>query len=184
MNALRRKRFLSIAIGLALAASVAVAQDTPQQESATLESTEPGETIVQADREARLAKLLTGATLQGYFTLTGDQQAEGPPKLLGERYDLIEVRKLDEEGNWLFKARIRYGDHDVTLPMTLPVEWAGDTPVVVVDNVGFPGLGSYSARVLFHEHHYAGHWNSANHGGHLFGVIEKSRRQPPAPAPK
>ena len=84
----------------------------------------------------------------------------------------MEVRKVDEK-HWLFKARIRYGDHDVTLPMTLPIEWAGDTPVVVVDNVGFPGLGTYSARVLFHHDHYAGHWSGANHGGHLFGTIER-----------
>jgi hypothetical protein len=126
----------------------------------------------QAEREAQLAERLTGSTLIGNFTVTGLEPAGGPPRLRTERYDLEEVRKVDA-GHWLFKARIRYGDHDVTLPMTLPVEWAGDTPVVVVDNVGFPGLGTYSARVLFHNDHYAGHWSGADHGGHLFGTIER-----------
>ena len=125
----------------------------------------------QTEREAAFAKMLTGASLQGFFTLTG-KQTEGQPKLHGERYDLIEVRKIDEK-HWLFKARIRYGENDVTLPLTLPVKWAGDTAVVVVDKVGFPGLGTYSARVLFHDDHYAGQWSGADYGGHLFGTIER-----------
>lgn len=164
MHAFSRLGLMSLALGLAWGPSFAIAQDVA----------EPSDQTDQADREARLAQMLTGSTLQGFFTVTGPQPAEGPPKLLGERYDLVEVRKLDDKGNWLFKARIRYGDHDVTLPMTLPVEWAGDTPVMVVDNIGFPGLGTYSARVLFHNDHYAGHWNGADHGGHLFGTIEKA----------
>lgn len=129
----------------------------------------------QEQLEQAFADRLSGASLQGFFTITGRQNAE-QPELLGERYDLLEVRKL--EGNsWLFRARIRYGDHDVTLPMTLPVEWAGDTPVVVVDNIGFPGLGTYSARVLFHQSHYAGHWQGGDHGGHLFGTIERTQQE-------
>lgn len=136
--------------------------------------TEQRKPASQAERETQLAARLTGATLAGYFTVDGTSDADAPPQLRGERYDLEEVRKVDE-GHWLFKARIRYGDHDVTLPMTLPVEWAGDTPVVVVDNVGFPGLGTYSARVLFHDGHYAGHWSGANYGGHLFGTIERAQ---------
>jgi len=157
MIAACRTHWLLVSCLLGLAAREAVAQE------GTAEPASPSE------REAQLAERLTGATLEGYFTVTS-RQAEGEPRLRGERYDLIEVRKL--EGNqWLFRARIRYGDRDVTLPLTLPVEWAGDTPVVVVDQVGFPGLGTYSARVLFHQGHYAGHWSGQAHGGHLFGTI-------------
>ena len=47
--------------------------------------------------------------------------------------------------------------------------------MVVVDNVGFPGLGTFSARVLFHEGRYAGYWHGADHGGHLFGTIERTK---------
>lgn len=147
---------------------------TPSAGQDSKPSTEAPAKPNQQELEAELAERLTGATLHGFFTITG-RADEGKPTLRGERYDLIEVRKL--EGNsWLFKSRIRYGDHDVTLPMTLPVEWAGDTPVVVVDNLGFPGLGTYSARVMFHKSHYAGHWSGGDHGGHLFGTIERSEK--------
>ncbi|WP_425396407.1 hypothetical protein [Aeoliella sp.] len=151
---------------LVFATGDARAQETAEAEEVTIN-----------EQEAKLSEMLTGATLHGFFTVTRDGDDDTPPRLRGERYDLVEVRKVDNKGNWLFKARIRYGDHDVTLPMTLPVKWAGDTPVVVVDNIGFPGLGTYSARVLFHAGHYAGHWNGADHGGNLFGTIEKNEEE-------
>ena len=119
-------------------------------------------------REARLAADLTGATLVGKFTITGQEQLA--PQT--ERYELTSVKHLDGD-NWLFVARIQYGEHDVTLPIALPILWAGETPVITVDNLGFPGLGTYSARVMIYQDHYAGFWNGADHGGHLFGVVER-----------
>ena len=74
----------------------------------------------------------------------------------------------------MFEARITYGEHDVTVPLTLPVKWAGDTPVITVDNMGIPGLGLYTARVMIYADHYAGFWSGGDHGGHLFGVIERA----------
>lgn len=154
---------------VALCWSPVIAQEAPK--------TEPEKPAVEMnERESAFAKSLTGATLKGFFTVS-NADADGPPRLNGDRYDMVEVRKLDDKGNWLFKSRIRYGNNDVTLPMTLPVEWAGDTPVIVVDNIGFPGLGTYSARVLFHAGHYAGHWSGANHGGNLFGTIERTEKE-------
>ncbi|MEM6329700.1 MAG: hypothetical protein AAF790_05565 [Planctomycetota bacterium] len=120
--------------------------------------------------EAAFAGLMSGATLVGRFTLGSDDV----PK--PERYELGTVRKVGD-GAWLIQARIRYGKNDVTLPITLPVQWAGDAAVIVVDNVGFPGLGTYSARVMIHGRRYAGYWQGSGYGGHLFGVIE------PAAAP-
>ena len=162
---MRRRTWLGGTVGLMVVLAVAA---QVQGQDILVADDEPASRELQ---EARLAQMLTGATLTGYFTVTGTDDT-GPPRLRGERYDLEEVRKVDAD-HWLFKARIRYGDHDVTIPMTLPVEWAGDTPVVVVDNIGFPGLGTYSARVLFHRDHYAGHWSGATHGGHLFGTIQR-----------
>ena len=124
----------------------------------------------QADREAALAAMLSGATLDGSFTVTGDDAN----KLTNDKYTLGEVKKLD--GNsWLFPVRIQYSDKDFTLPLTLPIEWAGDTPVVVVDNVGMPGLGTFSARVLFFNDHYAGYWQHGEKGGNLFGRIHPAK---------
>jgi hypothetical protein len=85
---------------------------------------------------------------------------------------------------WLIQARIQYGEHDVTLPITVPIHWAGDTPVIVVDNLGLPPFGAVSARVMFFADHYAGYWKHGDHGGHLFGVIKPAENEasldPPA----
>ena len=124
-----------------------------------------------AEREAALAKMLSGATLEGNFTVTG--AGHDPTKRAREKYTLGDVKKVD--GNrWVFPTRIEYGDKDLTLPLTLPIEWAGDTPVVVVDNLGLPGLGTVSARVMFFADHYAGYWKHGAAGGHLFGVIRRA----------
>jgi hypothetical protein len=135
-------------------------------------------TAAQAERESAFAKLLSGATLDGNFTMTGSGQ--DATKLMHDKYTLAEVKKLD--GNqWLIPTRIQYGDKDFTVPLTLPVEWAGDTPVIIVDNVGLPGLGSVSARVMFFADHYAGFWQHGTRSGHLFGVI-RHENEKPAPA--
>ncbi|TWU29930.1 hypothetical protein [Bythopirellula polymerisocia] len=136
---------------------------------------EPAVKDSQAERESDLASSLSGATLVGNFTITGQEQLALKP----ERYELTSVKHLEGD-NWLFVARIQYGDHDVTLPIALPILWAGDTPVITVDNIGFPGLGTYSARVMIYDDHYAGFWSGADHGGHLFGVVERGDATPPA----
>jgi hypothetical protein len=120
----------------------------------------------QATLEAKFSKSLSGATLEGSYTLSG-AGGDGA-KLHREKYTLGEVKKLG--GNiWMFPARIQYGDKDMTLPIPLPVEWAGDTPVIVVDNVLLPGFGTVSARVLFFDGHYSGYWKHGEKSGNLFG---------------
>jgi hypothetical protein len=127
----------------------------------------------QAELEAAFSKKLSGATLEGSFTSTG--AGSDPARLSQEKYTLGDVKKL--QGNvWLIPARIEYGEHDVTLPLTLPIRWAGDTPVIVVDNVGLPGFGTVSARVMFFDGHYAGYWKHGQRGGHLFGLIRPGER--------
>ncbi|QDU86669.1 hypothetical protein Pla175_00190 [Pirellulimonas nuda] len=121
-------------------------------------------------QETALSKSLSGAVMSGFFSVDRDDDA--PPELRRERYELGEVKKLDS-GMWVFPTRIKYGDHDVTLPIVLPVAWADDTAVIRVNNIGFPGLGTYSARVLIHDGKYAGYWQGAGHGGRLFGSIKK-----------
>lgn len=141
-------------------------QTTAAQESSAAAAPSP-------EQIAALEKSLSGSALVGSFTVTGGQ-AEQPLRLNSERYELAAVKHLDGD-QWLFQARIAYGQHDVTLPLTLPVKWAGDTPVISVDAMPFPGLGTYTARVMIYRDHYAGFWAGADHGGHLFGVVERDR---------
>lgn len=142
-------------------------QDAPTGER------EPAESQELTERERQLIKMLSGATLEGSFTNTS--RADDATKLSREKYTLGEVRKLGDK-LWLIPARIEYGDKDVTLPITLPIEWAGDTPVVVVDNLGLPGFGSVSARVMFFADHYMGYWQHGASGGHLFGTIRHGKQ--------
>jgi hypothetical protein len=125
--------------------------------------------LSQQELEKQFAETMTGATLVGRFTITGVNNGE---PLKEDRYTLGTVKKL-KNGFWSFEARIQYGDHDVKLPLALPVKWAGDTPVITVTNVAFPGLGTYSARVVIYQGEYAGTWSGTTHGGQMFGRIVK-----------
>jgi hypothetical protein len=73
--------------------------------------------------------------------------------------------------------------------MNLPVKFAGDTPVISVTNLGFPGFGSFTARVVIYNGTYAGTWASvppanggragaAPHGGMMFGKVVKNEPAP------
>lgn len=123
----------------------------------------------QATLDKQFEEALSGAVLDGAFTLTGrDNQT---PKT--EKYTIAKVTKLQND-YWLFQARIQYGDHDVTVPLPLQVKWAGDTPVITLTDMMIPGLGTYTARVVIYRGQYAGTWSGADHGGHLFGRVVKA----------
>lgn len=124
-----------------------------------------------ADERERLAvefeRTLTGATLIGRFTSIGSER-------IGEdRYTISKVTRL-AGGVWLIHARIQYGGNDYSVPVPVKVEWAGDTPVITLTDVGIPGRGTFTARVLFYRGQYAGTWSSSGgHGGQMFGRIER-----------
>lgn len=131
--------------------------------------------------QEELYRKFTGAMenvrLVGVFTVRGREDA--PPK--PEEYLIESVKKLPQGDFWMFKARIRYGDKDVTLPLPLEVKWAGDTPVITLTNFTIPGLGTFDSRVVIHDGKYAGTWTHGNATGHLFGIVE--RVTPPQPLP-
>jgi hypothetical protein len=148
------------------------------EEKAKSEPTESKPAARQAELEAALSKMLSGATLEGSFTVSGP--GSDAAKLSREKYTLGDVKKIAGD-IWQFPARIEYGGKDITLPIPLPVRWAGDTPVVVVDEVDLPGFGSVSARVMFFEGRYAGFWKHGDHSGNLFGVIHSAKEKVDAP---
>ena len=122
----------------------------------------------QEELDKQFAETLSGATMVGNFTVVG---AKSDQPLKEDRYTLGEVKKL-KNGLWSFETRIQYGDHDVKVPLALEVKWAGDTPMITLDKVLVPGLGTFTARVLVHRDWYAGTWSGGDHGGHMFGKIE------------
>jgi hypothetical protein len=167
--------FRRVPLLFVVAAALSIATAVSAQEAAPAEDEE---------RNAALEESLSGAALVGHFTVTGRDREMRPRE---ERYELSSVKHLEGD-TWLITARIKYGENDVELPLPLPIKWAGDTPVITVDEFAFPGLGTYTARVMIYRDHYAGFWTGKDHGGHLFGTIERreaeERADPAAEEPQ
>jgi len=121
-----------------------------------------------AELDAEFKQLVTNVKLVGNFTIEG----QGPGALQREEYVITGAMKLGAGDLWALTSRIKYGDVDLTVPVPVRVKWAGRTPVITVDAVTIPGLGTFSARVLLDKTRYAGTWSHDDKGGHLFGVIE------------
>jgi len=151
---------------------VAAAQNSaaPADKAAKAEADKPAESkpLDQAALEREFEETMSGATLIGTFTVTGQTDK----KLNEEKYTIESVKKIAGE-KWQFKSRIQYGTHDLTVPLALDVKWAGDTPVITLTDMPVPGFGTFTSRVLIFRNEYAGTWSGGDHGGHLFGRIVK-----------
>jgi hypothetical protein len=159
-----------------LAVNVSFACFSPPLDAEQKSTEQANSSDRQAKLEAALSKMLSGATLEGSFTSTG--AGGDSAKLSRDKYTLGQVRKVSGDV-WQIPARIQYGEKDITLPIVLPIRWAGDTPVVTVDDLPMPGFGTVSARVMFFEGHYAGYWKHGDHGGNMFGVIHPAEKEQP-----
>ncbi|MEC8556534.1 MAG: hypothetical protein VXZ82_16110 [Planctomycetota bacterium] len=116
---------------------------------------------------AKFTKLLTGAKLRGQFTIDGRPMNQ----LVEETYEIQTVEKQPKGDTWIVTARIKYGKYDTVFPVPLDVAWAGRTPVMTLDNMTIPGMGTFGARVVFHKDKYAGTWSHDEVGGHMFGKV-------------
>ena len=130
-----------------------------------------------AEREAQFKESLTEVVLDGIWQMTGKGGLRGNEPLSEpkkERYTIASVVKTGTD-HWIVSARIEYADTDVTVPILVRVVWAGDTPMITIDDLAIPLIGAYSARVIFHKGFYSGIWysNSRNYGGILSGRIVK-----------
>lgn len=121
----------------------------------------------KAPSEEEFSKMLTNATLVGSFT-------SGKSNTLKEdRYTITKVTKTAGD-LWLVHARIQYGTRDVTVPVPVKMNWAGDTAVMSLTDVTIPGMGTFTVRLVFYRDQYAGMWSSSKgHGGQMFGRIER-----------
>jgi len=161
-------RTASIAIVLTIAFLYCTTPARAQQQE-TPRPDEPG----QAALFKQFEQMLSDAVLIGRFTTLGKKGI-----LPREEYTIKSVQKLPMGDFWLFQARIKYGDTDITLPVPVEVKWAGDTPVITLTDVTIPGLGTFGARVVIHAGKYAGTWRHGDAGGHMFGVIKKVKETP------
>lgn len=131
---------------------------------------EPAPSLDRAQLEEKFKQTLTSCVFNGRWCSLKNG------KLSEEREEKYSITGASKSGQdvWLIYARIQYGGKDATIPVPVQLKWAGDTPVITLDNVTLPGLGTYSARVMVYQDTYAGTWSAGDHGGILHGVIEKS----------
>lgn len=134
----------------------------------------------QTRREAAFAALLTGSRLEGYTTLTDGDGNLVSAELEADSYSLTRVAKQDD-GKWKFTALINYGGRPIPVSVSLPVEWAGSSPVINVEDMSVPFMGTYSARVLFDGDRYVGVWRGDGYGGHILGKVVRDEPVEPVP---
>ena len=103
--------------------------------------------------ERQFTERMTGSVLVGQFTITNREGQE----LYAERYELSSVEKVGTD-QWRFNAHMKYGSVDITVPVTVTMLWAGDTPMISITDLTIPTVGTW-----------AGHGFS----GHMFGQIQK-----------
>jgi hypothetical protein len=160
--------FILLMGGLVMVPANCTAQD--EKKSADTKKAE-----AEKKKFAKFQKEMTGVKMIGQFTVIGNEQG-APAK---EEYTIRSITKLQGD-YWLLNARIKYGGKDLTLPVPLKIQWAGDTPVITLTKAKIPGLGTFSCRVVIYNSKYAGTWAHGEVGGHLFGTLEK----PKVAAPK
>lgn len=157
-----------LAVLLASTASLTLAQEKPETPPAA-QTAPPNAAGLDRDAlEKAFSEKLSGSVLVGTYSFDG-QNTGKPPR--PERYEIDSVTKLRDD-YWTFVTRIKYGEHDVKVPITLKVLWAGDTPVITLTDFTIPGLGTFTARVLFYGDRYVGTWQHGKAGGHMWGNIE------------
>ena len=137
---------------------------------------EPAETgRAEEPRDERFKKLVTNMKLSGYFSVDG----QAPGEFAKDEYVITSATKLaGTEDLWALTSRIKYGDVDLTVPVPVLVKWAGETPVITVEDFTIPGLGTFGARVVIDRDRYAGTWSHDETGGHLFGALEPVEGEP------
>jgi hypothetical protein len=176
-----KAHLFSVATAALLCCPHGFAQDKSGADSASKLQPTSGQSIAEKPKltpeelETKFKNLLTKATMSGRWCLVKDG------KLTPEKDDKYTIQSVSKLGGdmWIIHARIQYNKKDIVAPIPVQVKWAGDTPVIVVDNIPVPGGGTYSARVLFYDKTYAGTWSGGEHVGLLNGVITNEKEESP-----
>ena len=147
------------------------AQETPKPKDATPPAAAEKPKPTPAELEAKFIATMSKATMTGRWCLIQDG-ALTPEK--EEKYTILGARKLEGD-SWMIGTKMQYVGREIVAPIPVKVQWAGDTPVIIVDKMTVPGGGTYSARVLIYEHTYAGTWSGGNKVGLLSGMITNEK---------
>lgn len=170
---LPRSRLTLLGMGIlatSLATSSAQPPAPPTPVTATEASAEVSDSPELPAHFQALAEMLSGAKLTGCFTLDGQPLVD----LKEESYVIEKAEKLPDGDQWMLLCQIQYGTIDVKVPLALDIKWADKTPIITLERLTIPTLGTFSARVVLQPGKYAGTWQHDDKGGHLFGRIERA----------
>jgi lipopolysaccharide export LptBFGC system permease protein LptF len=127
-----------------------------------------------ADLEAEFTAMLKNATLKGSWIPVG-QGAVGKEKADG--YRIVRAEKVKGD-TWHIVYKVKVRGQEIEYPFPVIIKWAGDTPVMIIDNIRSASGSRYSARVMFHNDRYAGSWWGKNEpGGLLSGVVTRKKAE-------
>ena len=122
------------------------------------------------EQERQFAERMRGVSLVGTFTIAGREGRE--PR--SDRYDIASVEKVGDN-LWRFNAGMQCCGVNGVIPVVVPMQWNGDTPMIMMTDTSLPGLGTFTVRVFFYGDQYAGTWQHGQVGGHMSGRIEKQQ---------
>jgi hypothetical protein len=131
-------------------------------------SASSGQKPLPVDPEERFKVLFTKSYLSGRWAplkngTLGDERS-------GDKYNIVSAVK-GKGDNWIVNAGLKYRDKEIVLPIPVQMKFAGDVAILEVNNLGIPGGGTYSARLLIYERTYSGTWKGPRGGGMLYGTI-------------
>ncbi|MCE9606982.1 MAG: hypothetical protein K8U03_19020 [Planctomycetia bacterium] len=128
-----------------------------------------------AEVEAKFVATLKNATLKGSWAPVAGGKL-GAEKG-NDSYRIARAEK-SSAGQWSIVSLYNVGGRQVEFPISASVKFAGDTAVLILDDVrAGPGAANWSARVMFHNDVYAGRWWATadpEHGGTINGTITRA----------
>ena len=126
------------------------------------------------DLERQFTERMRDVSLVGSFTVAGREK--GAPR--ADRYNIASVEKVGDN-LWRFNAVVGCCGLNGAIPIVVPMQWNGDTPMIVMTDTSLPGLDRFTVRLLFYGDRYAGTWQHGAVGGHMSGRIEKQTPKDP-----
>ena len=120
--------------------------------------------------ERQFTERMRDVSMVGSFTVAGRDN----PTPRSDRYDIVSVEKVGDN-LWRFNARMECCGVNGAIPVVVPMQWNGDTPMITMTDTNLPGLGTFTVRLFFYGDRYAGTWQHGAVGGTMSGRIEKRK---------
>lgn len=136
--------------------------------AATLLAADSEKKVDREELEQAFATKLTNAVMSGAFSVDGKETGSNKP----DRYQIVSAKKIKGD-DWVVTAKMKVGQNQIDIPIPIKIYWANDTPVMSLTDLTIPGVGTFTARVMFYGDRYAGTWQHGEVGGHMWGLIEK-----------